>query len=95
MKNILVLLTLVVSTSAFPACYMIYGPSNDLVWAGPRPPVPMDTLSINDEVQIIVPQGHMVIVFNVSLDAGACYGITPTEMQKKPEKGKPAEGSSS
>jgi hypothetical protein len=61
MKTIFVLLLLAFSGASSAACYLIYTPANELVWRRGTPPVRMDTLSINDEVQRIVPKGHMVI----------------------------------
>ncbi len=62
MKTIFALLALLVSPAAFSACYMIYAPTNELVWRGPAAPVPMDTLSIHDEIQKMVPNGQLVIL---------------------------------
>lgn len=61
MKTILALLALSASTAASAACYMIYSPTNELVWRGPNPPVKMDAPSLTDEVRKIVPNGHLVI----------------------------------
>jgi len=61
MKTILALLALSVSTLASAACYQIFAPSNELVWQGTYPPVPMNTVSLGNEVQKLVPNGHMVI----------------------------------
>jgi hypothetical protein len=61
MKTILALLALSASTAASAACYMIYSPTNELVWQGPTPPVKMDAYSLSDEVRKIVPNGHLVI----------------------------------
>lgn len=61
MKTILALLALAFSTAASPACYMIFGPTNELVWQGTSPPVRMDAVSLSDEVRKIVPNGHLVI----------------------------------
>ena len=61
MKTILALLALSASTAASAACYMIYSPTNELVWRGPNPPVRMDAPSLTDEVRKTVPNGHLVI----------------------------------
>lgn len=61
MKTILALLALTFSTAAFSACYMIYAPTNELVWRGTTPPVRMDAFSLSDEVRKMVPNGHLVI----------------------------------
>jgi len=61
MKTILALLALVFSTAASSSCYMIFGPTNELVWRGTTPPVKMDSVSLSDEVRKIVPSGHLVI----------------------------------
>ncbi len=61
MKTILSLLVFTFSTAASSACYMIFGPTNELVWRGGVPPVKMDAVSLSDEVRKIVPNGHLVI----------------------------------
>lgn len=61
MKTIFALMMLVFSTAASSACYMIFGPANELVWRGTAPPVKMDSVSLGDEVRKIVPNGHLVI----------------------------------
>ena len=61
MKTILALLAFSVSTAASAACYLIYTPANELVWRSSTPPVAMDTLSINEAVRKLVPNGHLVI----------------------------------
>ena len=60
MKTILALLALSASTAASAACYLIYSPTNELVWRGGVPPVKMDAVSLSDEVRKIVPIGHLV-----------------------------------
>jgi hypothetical protein len=52
------------STAAFPECYSIYTPKNELVWQSMSPPVAMNTLSLNGEVNKKMPQGHLVITNN-------------------------------
>jgi hypothetical protein len=64
MKAIFALLALSVSTAASSACYLIYSPSNELVWQSTTAPVAMDTVSLKDEVQKKVPKGHLVIINN-------------------------------
>jgi hypothetical protein len=61
MKIIFALLMLFVSTAASSACYLIYAPTNELVWRGTMPPVAMDTVSLNAAVQKKVPKGHLVV----------------------------------
>ena len=61
MKTILALLALCFSTAASSACYMIFAPTNELVWRGTAPPVKMDSPSLRDEIRKIVPNGHLVI----------------------------------
>jgi hypothetical protein len=75
MKTIFALLLLAVSGAASAACYLIYTPDNQLVWRRTTAPVRMDTLSINDEVQRIVPKGHMVIG-NMTEDECPEYDVT-------------------
>lgn len=78
MKTILALLALAVSTTASAACYMIYAPSNELVWRGTAAPVRMDKASLKDEINKIVPKGHMVI----SADRASCYELDLTKQGK-------------
>ena len=61
MKTIFALLALLVSSAASSACYLIYSPTNEVVWRGLNPPVPMDTASLSAEVHKKVPNGHLVI----------------------------------
>jgi len=61
MKTIFALVAFLLSTAASAACYLIYTPSNELVWRGETSPVPLDAYSIDDEVRKLVPNGHMVI----------------------------------
>ncbi|GHU18927.1 hypothetical protein FACS189475_05220 [Betaproteobacteria bacterium] len=57
------LLALSFSTAASAAmCFQIFTPANELVWQGKTPPVPLDIPNINDEVQKMVPTGHLVII---------------------------------
>ncbi|EXI81055.1 MAG: hypothetical protein AW10_01398 [Candidatus Accumulibacter appositus] len=64
MKAIFALLAFSFSTAASAACYIIYSQSNERIWQGSSPPVAMDTLYIDAEVQKKVPKGHMVILIN-------------------------------
>jgi isocitrate lyase len=86
MKTAFALLALSVSTAASSACYSIYTSANELVWQGTSSPVPMNTLSINDEVRKKVPDGHMVVANN----AGAlCFAVDVTTrdtMRQRAEK---------
>jgi len=78
MKTIFALVALLVSTAAFSACYMIYTPSNELVWRGTAAPVRMDAPSLKDEINKIVPKGHMVVSGEVS----SCYALDLTTPRK-------------
>lgn len=64
MKTVFALLVLSFSSAATAACYQILLPSNEVVWQGRRPPIAMDTLSLNEEVRKIVPNGHLIVVDN-------------------------------
>jgi hypothetical protein len=61
MKAIFAVLAFLVSTTASSACYLIYSPTNEVVWRGTVPPVAMDVVSIDAEVHKKVPKGHLVI----------------------------------
>ncbi|MFT3848459.1 MAG: hypothetical protein QM739_07195 [Propionivibrio sp.] len=78
MKTIFALVALLVSTTAFSACYMIYAPSNELVWRGTAAPVRMDAPSLKDEINKMVPKGHMV----VSSEIASCYALDLTTPRK-------------
>ena len=78
MKTIFALLALLASTAASSACYLIYTPSNELVWRGTSAPVRMDAISLKDEINKIVPKGHMV----VSSDVASCYKLDLTAPRK-------------
>ncbi len=78
MKTIIALLALLASTAASSACYLIYTPSNELVWRGATAPVRMDAVSLKDEINKIVPKGHMV----VSSDDASCYKLDLTAPRK-------------
>lgn len=78
MKTIFALVALLVSTAASSACYMIYTPSNELVWRGTATPVRMDAASLKDEINKIVPKGHMV----VSGEVASCYALDLTTPRK-------------
>jgi hypothetical protein len=86
MKTIFALLVLSVSTAASSACYQIYAPSNELVWQGTTAPVPMDNILLAEEVQKIVPKGHMVIS-NATPQQCPAFDITAPDrtMRKKAE----------
>ena len=78
MKTIFALLALLASTAASSACYLIYTPSNELVWRSTSAPVRMDAISLKDEINKIVPKGHMV----VSSDVASCYELDLTAPRK-------------
>jgi len=78
MKTIFALLALLASTAASSACYLIYTPSNELVWRNTTAPVRMDAASLKDEINKIVPKGHMV----VSSDVESCYALDLTAPRK-------------
>ena len=78
MKTIFALLALLVSTAASSACYMIYLPTNELVWRGTSAPVRMDAASLKDEINRIVPKGHLV----VSSEMGSCFPLDLTTPRK-------------
>ena len=78
MKTIFAVLALSVSTAASSACYMIYSPSNELVWRGTSAPVRMDAASLKDEINKMVPKGHMV----VSSETASCYAPDLTTPRK-------------
>ena len=79
MKTIFAFLALAFSTAAFPACYLIYTPANELVWRGTTPPVAMDTLSLNAAVQKRVPKGHLIVS---SDDKAGCPALDLTTPRK-------------
>ena len=86
MKTIFALLAFSVSTAATSACYVIYSPSNEVVWQGTSPPVLMNSVSLNDEVQRKVPKGHLVII---NIDPTQCPAFdltTKTTMRQKAEE---------
>ena len=64
MKMIFAVLVFFFSTAAFSECYSIFTPKNELVWQGMSPPVPMNTPSLNGEVNKMMPKGHLVITNN-------------------------------
>ena len=64
MNIIFAVVALFFSTAAFSECYSIFTPKNELVWQGMSPPVPMNTLSLNGEVNKMMPKGHLVITNN-------------------------------
>ena len=78
MKTIFALLALSISTAASSACYMVYSPSNELVWRGTAAPVRMDAVSLKDEINKLVPKGHMV----VSSETATCYALDLTTPRK-------------
>jgi len=79
MKTIFVFLALALSTAAFPACYLIYTPANEVVWRGTRPPVAMDGPSLNAAVQKIAPKGHLVVSND---DKAPCPALDLTQPRK-------------
>ena len=81
MKTIFALLALAVSTAAFSECYSIYAPSNELVWQSTVPPVPMNTASLNAEVQKAIQLPDV----RARLEAlgGEARGSTPQEMKER------------
>lgn len=81
MKTIFALLALAVSTTASSACYLVYSPSNELVWRGTAAPVRMDAVSLSHEVNRIVPKGHLV----VSDDVASCYALDLTTSKAMPD----------
>lgn len=89
MKTVFALLALVFSTAAFSECYSIYSASNELVWEGMSPPVPMDTVSLDEEVNKIVPKGHMVVTNIISSPCPPVNLIKPRQsMREKVEETK-------
>ena len=87
MKTIFALIALAFSTAASSACYLIYTPSNELVWRGNTVPVSMENLSLDNEVQKMVPKGHLVIVD--TLDALCTrVDLTKQALKKEPEETK-------
>ena len=79
MKTIFAFLVLAFSTAAFPACYLIYSPANEIVWRGTSPPVAMDTISLNAAVQKIAPRGHLVVSND---DKAPCPALDLTQPRK-------------
>ena len=63
MKTIFALMALACSSAALADCYLFYFSCNVLVWQNTYAPVPMNTPSLDKEVQKIVPEGHMVFSF--------------------------------
>ena len=87
MKTVFALLALVFSTAAFSECYSIYDSANELVWQGASTPVPMNTDSLDQEVQKIVPKGHMVITNSLLEACNAVNFIKPRKtMRDKAEE---------
>jgi hypothetical protein len=86
MKTIFALLALVVSTAASSACFMIYAPSNELVWQGNSAPISMDRVALDDEVRKLVPNGHLVIVDTAGTSCPSLDLTTRTTMRQKAEK---------
>ncbi len=86
MKTIFALLALAFSTAASAVCYLIYTPSNELVWRSDTAPVAMDKPGLDKEVQKIVPNGHLVIV---DIAGATCFKLdltAPTTMKQKAEE---------
>jgi hypothetical protein len=86
MKTIFALLALVVSTAASSACFMIYAPSNELVWQRNSAPISMDRVALDDEVRKLVPNGHLVIVDIAGTSCPSLDLTTRTTMRQKAEK---------
>lgn len=86
MKTIFALLALVVSTAASSACFMIFAPSNELVWQGTSAPISMDRVALDDEVHKLVPKGHLVIVDTMGAPCPKLDLTTRTTMRQKAEK---------
>lgn len=68
------LAALTLAPLASAACYLIYTPANELVWRAATPPVAMDRMGLDAEVQKRVPGGHLVI-----LNSGATH-CTPLDL---------------
>ena len=79
MKTIFAFLALACSTAAFPACYLVYTPANEIVWRGTSPPVAMDTAALNAAVQKIVPMGHLIVSND---DKAPCLALDLTQPRK-------------
>ncbi|MBN8514864.1 MAG: hypothetical protein XXXNARYT_000902 [Candidatus Accumulibacter regalis] len=87
MKAIFALLAFSFSSVASAACYIIYSPSNEVVWQGDSPPVAMNTLAIDNEVQKKVRKGHMVILIDSKAPCPAIDFTTPRKtMRQKAEE---------
>ena len=76
MKTFFAALAICFSTAASSACYMIYTPSNELVWRDALPPVPMNSASVSHEVRKKVPGGHLVIIQD---DSAPCLSMDLTK----------------
>lgn len=79
MKTIFAFLALACSTAAFPACYLIYTPANEIVWRGTSPPVAMDTAALNAAIQKMVPRGHLIVSND---DKAPCLPLDLTQPRK-------------
>jgi hypothetical protein len=86
MKTIFALVALAFSTVASSACFLIYTPSNELVWRSNTPPVSMDKLALDDEVNRLVPKGHLVIVDTAGMNCPNLDLTTRTTMRQIAEK---------
>ncbi|MFB0936745.1 MAG: hypothetical protein QMB52_13300 [Propionivibrio sp.] len=96
MKSVLALLAFVFSTAASSACYMIFAPTNELVWRGMSPPVRMDSPSLRDEIRKIVPNGHLVISNEASVSCPALDLTAPRKtMRQRAEEMKYDQGTPS
>jgi len=82
MRAIFALLAFSFSSLASAACYIIYTQSNERIWQGSSPPVPMNTLYIDAEVQKKVPKGHMVILINSQAPCPAIDLTVPRKTMK-------------
>ena len=79
MKTMIASVALVFSSAAMAECYSIYTSSNELVWQSMQPPVPMNTLSIDREVQKMVPKGHLVVTNDMTAQ---CPSVDLTKPRK-------------
>lgn len=62
MKTLLLLLATLFSAPAISSCYQVLSPDNKLVWQDDKPPVPLDSLALDEQLARFVPNGHLVII---------------------------------
>ncbi len=87
MKTIFALMALACSSAALAECYSIYTSSNELVWQNTYAPVPMNTPSLDKEVQKKVPKGHMVITNDMAAPCPSVDFVKPRKtMRDKAEE---------